>query len=576
LLESPKIDIKNFEIEMSERENKPSFWSRILGIILISDAYAQGISMKSKKPVKISWPGVEGASGYIFEVSKSKDFKRIVESKKISKPQLLFKTTQLGPGKYFWRVTALEPGGKPGEPSEPGVFKIKMAPPDLNVTSLNSVYTKRVKKVKDLDTPHTHSLRWKETKYAMGYHLQVSLSEDFSEAVDYRPQGNRQEVLFKHPDKYYWRVRVLGQNGKPLGRYSSPGLFNYKTLLDQRKISSKGLVITQPGREKFYTTGGVAKIKLKWNKVPGAKSYQLMISKNSKFAEPLKRFSLTANSKTIKMRPNTDYFVKVRSIGSEDFSALEDTSRSLASIDRGDKVSKTKAIHVKDKEPLSISVGLGLHTLSIKQTSTASVDARLRTGEGKGSSFSAVSIKMDKWFKDGSSWLGMKANIDYSSTAIDYKPNQLTSSEVKVSETHGELLVVARKRLRPGLILTGGAGFRYLTRAYIEVINDQPTVNTLGNLFSAQHIAIRWTPDYGRRLFEFGFDTSQLINSPFKTRSFGYHLEGRQRFNKKWWIGLDLKVLTQALTITPEGGGSEEVEVDQTGRSLLFRIGMGF
>ncbi|HET7716789.1 MAG TPA: FecR domain-containing protein [Bauldia sp.] len=77
---------------------------------------------------ELSWTPVEGSAGYWLEISSDQDFDRIVANAfGIAGPT--YATKALEVGDYFWRVSALDGFGLPGERSE--IWRFRVTPDDV-------------------------------------------------------------------------------------------------------------------------------------------------------------------------------------------------------------------------------------------------------------------------------------------------------------------------------------------------------------------------------------------------------------------------------------------------------------
>jgi len=85
---------------------------------------------------EISWSEVDGSAGYWLELAEDQNFEHIVESHfGLGEPRLV--TGDLAVGEYFWRVSALDGFGLPGERSPAHSFRVTPdnTPPYLKIES---------------------------------------------------------------------------------------------------------------------------------------------------------------------------------------------------------------------------------------------------------------------------------------------------------------------------------------------------------------------------------------------------------------------------------------------------------
>ena len=75
--------------------------------------------------VDLAWSGPEGTGGYWIEIGADQSFDTMLVSEfGLQKPA--FRTEHLPPGDYYWRVSALDAFGLPGERSAPWRFTVKV------------------------------------------------------------------------------------------------------------------------------------------------------------------------------------------------------------------------------------------------------------------------------------------------------------------------------------------------------------------------------------------------------------------------------------------------------------------
>ena len=77
---------------------------------------------------ELSWTPVDGSAGYWLEISSDQNFERIVENG-FGIPGPAYAAKPLDAGEYFWRVSALDGFGLPGERSE--TWRFRVTPDDV-------------------------------------------------------------------------------------------------------------------------------------------------------------------------------------------------------------------------------------------------------------------------------------------------------------------------------------------------------------------------------------------------------------------------------------------------------------
>ncbi len=160
--------------------------------------------------IPIVWLKSEHAKGYKIELASDSDFSTVVDSKELS--QTDYKTPQLEPGRYYFRVQAIAPDGFRSLYSSPLVFEIakpsKLAPitgsPEDGLT-----------------------LQWSAAEDGITFELQVGFRGDFGNPL-ISEKGLKQSSYtiksYLEPGNYHIRVRSVLPDGQK-SPWSSPQTF---------------------------------------------------------------------------------------------------------------------------------------------------------------------------------------------------------------------------------------------------------------------------------------------------------------------------------------------------------------
>jgi len=152
-------------------------------------------------PVTLSWNPVVNAVQYQLQVARDSAFTDQVFKGKVSNTFKDF--SDLAPGKYYWRVKAIEAGGLKGPWSDVRLFTVvKVFPPAL-VSPGNEATV-------NLDV----TLTWEAPEFATQYKLQVSKDAAFTRLiVDEKTAGLSKALTGLAARNYYWRVRAFTADG---------------------------------------------------------------------------------------------------------------------------------------------------------------------------------------------------------------------------------------------------------------------------------------------------------------------------------------------------------------------------
>jgi len=278
-----------------------SDWSEVWNFTTIIEAPETPIllapadnSYNNTIDVSFSWNSSLRAEKYEFQLARDTLFQNIILI-----DSSIVGTTRVVTGlnynsKYFWRVSAINIGGKSSY-STVWNLRTKLQSPSLQSPANGSQ-----------NAPITPTLSWASVNGAVNYQLQISLDSLFNQIV-----LNDSIIIntfiqvgpLLNNTKYYWRVR--GYNGIYYSDFSE--FYNFTTIISNpnspQLLSPSDGSVNQP-----------LDITFAWEPVTTATSYTLQISIDSLFSSIIiNDSSITTTSKTVNLpNYNQKYFWRVR------------------------------------------------------------------------------------------------------------------------------------------------------------------------------------------------------------------------------------------------------------------------
>jgi len=235
-------------------------------------------AMDQRFPLKLSWNRAVGAGAYHVQMAIDSGF----SSLNVSDSTLT--DTSYSPGglandtKYYWRVRAKNPIG---------VSAWSLA--RSLTTFATTLKTPVLKSPADASTgqPVAPSLVWQRVSGIKNYHIQVSLTSDFSSIVQDSVVIDTvaQPKALTNNTTYYWHVRA--ENAPDLSNWSSP--WRFTTILAPPAVPA--LVSPADG-----VTAQQVSLSLTWKKSADATSYRLQVSSDSNFSKNIAVDSVLSDS----------------------------------------------------------------------------------------------------------------------------------------------------------------------------------------------------------------------------------------------------------------------------------------
>jgi hypothetical protein len=173
------------------------------------------------KTLNFRWSGVNGAQRYRFELSREREFKKIVKSGTVSEPSL--NMPMPAPGVYFWRVRVLDDGG--GAVSASAVRQLTVSE---MIGSPAGVYPAN-NEVVSVDDRGGLVFTWKEVEGATHYRFtlkqQVAGGKErtlLATKVD-ATRYKLKKIELLDVGSFVWEISALRQKGDAVTAQSAPG-----------------------------------------------------------------------------------------------------------------------------------------------------------------------------------------------------------------------------------------------------------------------------------------------------------------------------------------------------------------
>ena len=241
---------------------------------------------------EFTWSPIIGTNEYVLEISRTKDFGKLVLRANVKKNKFKWKTVRTG--LFFWRVRASSDTERPSPFSSPKLITVKVAPPRSRTKE------KIVEEVRNLalinSAPLPFHIQWEPTLYTNSYELQFDRTPKFKKPIVISTKYSRKKIQTTEPGLFYWRVRSIDKRGFPVSKFSP--IYNLEYLRHYKK--SKDLpelaAIYPNQRQTLILVGqGQSQILFQWASLFKKAQYKLEISDTIDFSKIL--FSTKTKSK---------------------------------------------------------------------------------------------------------------------------------------------------------------------------------------------------------------------------------------------------------------------------------------
>lgn len=273
--------------------------------------------LKNIGKVKVSWDSNIKNGKYKLEIAENEDFTKLAVNHETS--EKTFETPSLAAGTYFARVQETQLGH---QWSKVIAFQVNIQGPRL--LSPPQLLTKQIKHVAPSDRPPV--IQWKTEESVEKYIVETSTSEEFpaSSTASYEVTTPKAPLTVINPGKTFFRVSSVNKNGR---RSPSSEVGTLNTFIE-RPILKPVPPLVALGKTPD-DPGAPVDMKLSWSdlKLPG--SYEIQISDNREFKNPIKYQSTTPESVVSIPKPG-DYNWRVR--------ALNNQGRPITRFSKPDKI----------------------------------------------------------------------------------------------------------------------------------------------------------------------------------------------------------------------------------------------
>ena len=213
--------------------------------------------------VPLNWDAAKGSNGYIVEISKDREFKKIIDSVITNTTFLRVKVPP--EGEYFWRIKAVY-GDNDYEISSIVPLTVGMPEPVEYISPVKNDILE--------NTAGTIRLVWRNRTEASAYLVEVASDPEFRKIIS-SGKTDAKEYTIARPGigKFYWRVSIMDKFGNitVIGLTSA---FSIPSVLEKPKIIS-------PENLAKVNLDDVEVLRFQWSSVKGADSYELEIYQRS-------------------------------------------------------------------------------------------------------------------------------------------------------------------------------------------------------------------------------------------------------------------------------------------------------
>jgi hypothetical protein len=214
--------------------------------------------------VSFSWPAVKGGVAYRVQLFAGIDYQVLLEDEEVKAAQFaLAELTE--EGDYGLRLRTIDDAGLEGLNAE-HTFVFKRPPEPPQPVTLGSIV---------LTGARLPDLRWEPGGEAASFHVQVATDAEFTDLiVDSSSERSPAMPLPPElePGRYFWRVAARSPGGVE-GPFSNSASF----LAVRRSPPPTGLAVVFEGEQLVFS----------WQPVADAERYQLQLSAQEDFLEPL-------------------------------------------------------------------------------------------------------------------------------------------------------------------------------------------------------------------------------------------------------------------------------------------------
>lgn len=317
---------------------KTEFIARLAPTVIFPVVDAEFPVEKFPTSLLFKWQKGEEASKISLEVSTDKQLKNKLVYKAFAREET-FNLQNLKEGEYYWRLSAYYP-----ESDKPVLGKIQkfklMKPVRKDPVRIKWELAENMTTQNYVDQPLLQ-LTWKpenRQEDIAGYRLDlIEETGTNTEPIKFQSKETNYKANIPRPGRYVASIEALDKEGNSLGRSENKTLTASQIpLLPAPKIfPEEGVLKSQ----------GDGRSDIKWEPLPGAKEYQLVVSDNSGKELASRRYQATSTS--LRNLMPGQYSLKLIAIDQHGRVGQEGPARTLVVPDRSDlKAPKLKKIKV--------------------------------------------------------------------------------------------------------------------------------------------------------------------------------------------------------------------------------------
>jgi len=199
--------------------------------------YPTGSNLRNQvsalNPPLLSWSKSKDATTYEVQISKKADFSHLEWTK--STPTLETKWDLATPGKFFWRVQAVNDGGVKSPFSSTNKLYLTLPAPKMKKLFSHKV---EIKTRAQLSEPSPVAITWTDVPAASSYRILVSENKKFNSPImDLSAERNLASLNIDQKGRYFVKVAALGIGEELASDYSEVSIIDYekKNLIPKEK-----------------------------------------------------------------------------------------------------------------------------------------------------------------------------------------------------------------------------------------------------------------------------------------------------------------------------------------------------
>ncbi|TVR19704.1 MAG: fibronectin type III domain-containing protein, partial [Balneolaceae bacterium] len=221
---------------------------------------------------ELTWGAADGADTYELQLSENSDFSDpVIDEQGLSETEFQITSPLDVSTLYYWQVRGVNSGG-PGEWSE--AFTFTTVPEVPQVVILESPDDGAVNQSLSAE------LTWQPSERAETYTLTLSENKDLTdpviEAVSLEQTSFTPDKPLNRESTYYWAVIAVN----PGGQSEDSEVWSFTTVPEASEV----VILLTPANEAMDV---VLTPQLTWNPATGADTYELQLSENADFTDPV-------------------------------------------------------------------------------------------------------------------------------------------------------------------------------------------------------------------------------------------------------------------------------------------------